>query len=131
VFDTETRRFVYANAGHQPTMHWCAGREGVEWLRTGGAAVGLLPEVAYETEEVAFGPGDVFLFYTDGITDAEDASGLDFGHERLAEVVRENRDRSARAIVSAVHSAVESFRGPEDAGDDATVIVVRSPTGPA
>jgi len=89
------------------------------------------PPVAYETEEVAFGPGDVFLFYTDGITDAEDASGLDFGHERLAEVVRENRDRSARAIVSAVHSAVESFRGPEDAGDDATVIVVRSPTGPA
>jgi len=77
---------------------------------------------------VPFGPGDVFVFYTDGITEAEDPSGDDFGRERLAATIRSAAGQKAEAVVSAVHDAVDAFRGPGPHGDDATVIVVRVPS---
>jgi len=98
------------------------------WLRTEGPAVGLLHEaVRFETIEVRFDPGDLFVFYTDGITEAEDPSGVDFARERLAATVRSVAGQSAAAVVSAVHGAVDAFRGSAQRGDDATVIVVRVP----
>jgi sigma-B regulation protein RsbU (phosphoserine phosphatase) len=127
VFDPEARRLVYANAGHQPLLHLRAGGGEVAWLKTGGAAVGLIPDVGYETAEISFEAGDVFVFYTDGITEAEDEGGALFGDEHLVAVVREARGRPAAEIVAAVHSAVERFRGPDHQADDATVIVVRIP----
>ena len=126
-FDPPARRLEYANCGHQPGLHLKARTGEVDWLRAGGAVVGLIPGVSYETAEVAFEAGDVFVFYSDGITEAEDATGRDFGHERLLEVVREGAGRPAVALVTAIHEAVERFRGPAAAPDDATVIVVRSP----
>ena len=72
VFDAAAGRLVYANAGHPPALHLKA-RSGEEaWLRTEGPAVGLLHEdVRFEAVEVRFEPGDLFVFYTDGITEAE------------------------------------------------------------
>ena len=65
----------------------------------------------FETVEVRFEPGDLFVFYTDGITEAEDPSGADFGRERLAATVRAVAGQPAEAVVSAVHGAVDAFRG--------------------
>jgi sigma-B regulation protein RsbU (phosphoserine phosphatase) len=128
VFDAAAGRLVYANAGHPPTLHLKAARGEEVWLRTEGPAVGLLHEdVRFETIDVAFDPGDVFVFYTDGITEAEDPSGLDFGRERLAATVRSVAGQPAEAVVSAVHGAVDAFRGSSPHGDDATVIAVRVP----
>jgi sigma-B regulation protein RsbU (phosphoserine phosphatase) len=128
VFDAAAGRLVYANAGHPPTLHLEAARGEEAWLRTEGPAVGLLHEaVSFETVDVPFGPGDVFVFYTDGITEAEDPSGLDFGRERLAATVRAVAGQPAETIAAAVHGAVDAFRGASPHGDDATVIVVRVP----
>ena len=129
VFDAAAGRLVYANAGHPPTLHLRAPHGEEAWLRTEGPAVGLLHEdVQFDTVEVPFGPGDVFVFYTDGITEAEDPSGDDFGRERLAATIRSAAGQKAEAVVSAVHDAVDAFRGPGPHGDDATVIVVRVPS---
>jgi serine phosphatase RsbU (regulator of sigma subunit) len=129
VFDTEARRLVFATAGHQPPLHLRAATGEIRALQTGGAAVGLIPDVEFETEEVSFEAGDLFMFYTDGVTDAENAEGADFGQERLLDVVRRNHDRSARSLVTAVHAAIHEFQGPAAQGDDATVIAVRVPSG--
>lgn len=129
VFDAAAGRLVYANAGHPPTLHLRAPHGEEAWLRTEGPAVGLLHEdVQFDTVDVPFGPGDVFVFYTDGITEAEDPSGDDFGRERLVATVRSVAGQSAEAIASAVHDAVDAFRGSGPHGDDATVIVVRLPS---
>ena len=78
-----------------------------------GPAVGLLHEdVQFETVEVQLRAGDLFVFYTDGITEAEDPSGADFGRERLAATVRSVAGQPAGTVVSAVHGAVDAFRGP-------------------
>jgi len=129
VFDAERARLVYSNAGHLPALHLRAATGEAAWLSTGGTVVGLLPDVEFATGEVAFEPGDVFVFYTDGITEVQDARGLDFGRERLATLARECGGRPAHEFVSAIHSAVDRFRGAEPQADDATVIVVRVPSG--
>jgi serine phosphatase RsbU (regulator of sigma subunit) len=127
VFDAGRARLVYSNAGHLAVLHLRAATGEVEWLSTGGTAVGLLPDVEFATEDVAFEPGDVFIFYTDGITEAQDADGLDFGRDRLATLAREHGGRPAVELVSVIHSAVDRFRGAEPQADDATVIVVHVP----
>jgi sigma-B regulation protein RsbU (phosphoserine phosphatase) len=132
VFDPAAGRVVYANAGHLPALHLKGGRAEAAWLMPEGPAVGLLhEEVRFETAEVRFGPGDLFVFYTDGITEAEDGSGADFGPDRLVAAVRSAAGGTAEAIVSAVHGAVDAFRGPGARNDDATVIAVRVPGTPA
>ena len=127
VFDVAAGRLEYASAGHPPALH--VGRDGrVVELRTGGPAVGLIDAaVRYETGNVPVEPGDVFVFYTDGITEAEDAKGDEFGRPRLAAVVLACREQPAQTIVQAIHDAVDAFRVPGPRGDDATVIVARLP----
>jgi sigma-B regulation protein RsbU (phosphoserine phosphatase) len=129
VFDVARLRFEYANCGHPPPLLVRGGTGETELLGAGGPAVGLIDEpVRYETAEAAVAPGDVIVFYTDGITEAEDETGTEFGRERLVDLVRALRGRRADALVTAIHDAVDGFRGPEVArGDDATVIVARVP----
>jgi sigma-B regulation protein RsbU (phosphoserine phosphatase) len=127
VFDPAAGRVTYANAGHPPALHLKARGGEEAWLTSEGPAIGLLHEaVRFETVEVPFEPGDVFVFYTDGITEAEDPSGADFGRERLAAAVRGAAGQGAAAVVAAVHGAVDAFRGAGLRGDDATVIAVRA-----
>jgi sigma-B regulation protein RsbU (phosphoserine phosphatase) len=127
VFDPAGALLVHANAGHPPVLRVCGGGS-VQWLSAEGPAVGLLHEdVRFETSELALEPGDLFVFYTDGITEAEDAGGLEFGRERLAAAVRDAG--TAAAAAAAVHAAASGFRGASPPADDATVIAVRVPPG--
>ena len=128
VFDVAAARLVYANAGHPPGLHLKARPGEAVWLMPEGPAVGLLHEdVLFETAELGYEAGDLFVFYTDGTTEAEDLSGADFGRDRLVATVRAAAGQPAEAVVSAVHGAVDAFRGSSPHGDDATVIVVRVP----
>ncbi len=128
VFDPAAGRLVHANAGHPPALHLRAASGAAEWLTAEGPAVGLLHDkVRFETVERRYEPGDVFVFYTDGITEATDAAGQDFGQDRIAAAVRSTAGGSAAAVVGAVHQAADAFRGRGPRGDDATVIVVRVP----
>jgi serine phosphatase RsbU (regulator of sigma subunit) len=126
VFDPARALLVHANAGHPPVLRVRASGA-VEWLLAEGPAVGLLHEdVRFETSELALAPGDLFVFYTDGITEAEDADGSEFGGERLAAAAR-GAAGSAAAAVAAVHAAASACRGASPPADDATVIAVRVP----
>ena len=70
-------------------------------------------------------PGDVYVFCSDGVFDANDARGREFGAERLLEVVAETRQRPAREIVDAIFAAVQEFRGDTPPNDDMTAVAVR------
>jgi len=127
VFDAGANQLTWANAAHLPALHLNAASDSVTWLDSTGGAVGLLPGTHYEIRELAFAPGDVFVFYTDGITEAHGLGDEEFGRERLAAVVAGHRQLAAAGIVSAIHEAVSAFRADGAAVDDATVIVVRIP----
>jgi serine phosphatase RsbU (regulator of sigma subunit) len=131
VFDPAARLLVYASAGHPAALHLKAARGELDSLVCEGPAVGLLhADVSFEAVERSFAPGDLFVFFTDGITDATDARDETFGERRLAATVAGAAGLPAGAVVAAVHAAVDAFHGPLPRDDDATVIAVRVPADP-
>lgn len=115
----------YSSAGHPPALLLRAGNQEVRWLATGGLPVGLLPDVVYEAEEVVLHPGDILLLYTDGVTEARNQLGDQFGRERLPSIVLANRGASSGEIVEAVRNAVAEFKNGRSQADDLTLIAVK------
>jgi serine phosphatase RsbU (regulator of sigma subunit) len=86
--------------------------------------LGLFPEWPCRTGELQLSPGDLFVIYTDGITEALNKRDEEFGEERLLEVMRRSRDLSASRIVTDVFEEVRRFSGNQQS-DDVTLIVAR------
>ena len=120
--DVSKRRLVYSNAGHNPPL--LVRMDGsVIRLGDGGMVLGVFPDTAYEQAECALEPGDRLIFYTDGITEARDAEGDEFGEERLTESAVRVRATPADDMKDAILRDVTSFTGGRFE-DDATLIVV-------
>lgn len=124
--------FIYVNAGHPPPFRLRAASGEVDFLESGGAVLGPLPNASYERGFVTLQPGDLIVLYTDGIVETL-GPGLEgqeeeFGVERLVEAVRSVADQSASEIVAEVFKAVERFGGDREVLDDRTVVIVRSPS---
>ncbi len=120
----------YANAGHNPPL--VARADGsLERLPRTGILVGWDDAARYGVETVRLASGDALVLYTDGVTEARDARGREYGEERLVELVRDHvaARRSAAAIVSALRTDLAGFVGDADAFDDATVLVALRGSG--
>ena len=115
---------VYANAGHNPPFVLRGGGS-VEQLDADGAAVGFLPDVAFEERECALAPGEALLLYTDGVVEAPDGAGEQFGEERLAERATAARGESAEQLVAAIVAAVDGYTGGGNQHDDVTLVALR------
>jgi phosphoserine phosphatase RsbU/P len=123
VFDVATRTLNYVNAGHNPPM--VLRRDGtVAWLETGGAPVGMFPDSPYRSESVRLERGDLVVAYTDGITEATDLAGEEWGVEGLRRAVAGSSAPGAGELVDAIFAAVEEFSRGRQA-DDATAAVLR------
>ena len=125
IYDPRSRELAYSSAGHNPPrLKRCAGGEisALDGART--YPLGVSRETAYEDATVRLVPGDQIVFYTDGITEATDSSGRQFGVKRLDAVLTECRDDPAE-ITTAILEAVEQFSGNRAATDDRTVIVAK------
>ena len=115
----------YANAGHYPPLLVRAdGR--LEKLSTGGTVLGVFPDTAYDEAELPLVPGDRLLFYTDGITEARDSAGEEFGDDGLAELLVKHRALGAAALHSTILDHVAAFAA-DGFQDDATIIAVEIP----
>jgi sigma-B regulation protein RsbU (phosphoserine phosphatase) len=90
-----------------------------------GVPLGSFPGVTYDEVSLALEKGDVFVFCTDGIFEALNEEGVEFGATRLTDVVSRERERSARAIVDAIFETVTEFRGTRPQGDDMTAVAVK------
>ena len=120
--DPARQSLVYANAGHNPPLLLHRNGEIVR-LGEGGMVMGVFADAAFKQAELALQPGDRLLFYTDGITEAPNADGEEFGEDRLEAAGRTAPDRSAEAIKDHVLEQLAAFTGGTFA-DDATLIVV-------
>lgn len=123
VFDGSTRTLRYVNAGHNPPL--VIRRDGsVKRLEAGGAPLGMFPDWTYQEDAVQLDPGDLVLAYTDGVTEAADPAGREWGVEALVRAAAANATHGAEAIVRAIFTAMDEFsRGCQT--DDATVAVLR------
>jgi sigma-B regulation protein RsbU (phosphoserine phosphatase) len=101
-------------------------------MEEGGPVLGPLPESSYERGFVIMKPGDMLVFYTDGICETlgreqDGASEEEYGVERMLKVAREHLGRSSQEVVDAIFASVEAFSGSAPADDDRTVMVVTYP----
>lgn len=124
VYDARTRNFKYSNAGHLPPI--IISNDGsTRALETGGLVVGLFGDVTYADDAVQMNPGDIFLAYSDGITEPENEFG-EFGEERLIALVQENRHLPLDRISEIVVSAVTDWIGGNEQPDDITLVLARA-----
>jgi serine phosphatase RsbU (regulator of sigma subunit)/DNA-binding transcriptional regulator YhcF (GntR family) len=120
--DTANRRLSYVNAGHNPGI--LTRRNGsCVTLESGGPILGVLPNAAYEGDAVGLNPGDRLVIYTDGITEAIDPAGEEFGEERLIRLVGGAGVRNATQLQSTIMNTVGEFCRNEFS-DDATLLAV-------
>jgi sigma-B regulation protein RsbU (phosphoserine phosphatase) len=125
VFDRARRRLTYSNAGHNPPVLLRASGA-VEWLREGGTVLGVWPDAEYTEAFVDLGPGDLLVFYTDGISEAVSPTGEMFGAEHLLETLRAcPPDESARGVCRRILEAVHRHCGHTHMDDDLTAVVLR------
>lgn len=128
--DTAEGTFTSTNAGHNPPL--ILRTDGaMEYLKSGGLLLGMLPDQDYKQESVNLGPGDVVVLYTDGITEAvgpgidEDDVDAMFGEEALEEVVRASSHLPAVGIKEAILDAVSRHTEGVAQSDDITLVVIR------
>src|SRR5579864_1023988 len=124
MYDGEERRLTFSNAGHLPPM--LLGETGtVRRLEDGGTVVGLFDDINYDEGSVQLRPGDIFLAYSDGVTEPENDFG-EFGEQRLIELVQENRDLPLDRITEIVTAAVDDWIGAGEQPDDVTLVLARA-----
>jgi sigma-B regulation protein RsbU (phosphoserine phosphatase) len=124
LYDGADRRFTYTNAGHLPPI--LLSEDGTcQYLTCGGTVVGLFPDVQYPEATVHLKSGDIFIAYSDGITEPENDYG-EFGEERLLDLVRENRHLPLARITEIVTAAVDDWIGDNEQPDDVTLVLARA-----
>jgi sigma-B regulation protein RsbU (phosphoserine phosphatase) len=123
VWNDQDRTLQIANAGAcQPLF--CRARK-VEPIQATGIPLGMFPDVEYEEFTLSTGPGDMVLFFSDGMLDAENDRDEMFDMERLTKILAENWQCSASTVVASVLKAVSMFQGGVEHFDDETVIALR------
>ena len=102
-----------------------AAAEGVAQIELPGVPLGSFPGSTYDELTIALHQGDLFVFCSDGIFEAMNANGDEFGAGRLIEVVTGVRQADAKTVVASIVSAVDAFRDGTPPNDDMTVVAVR------
>lgn len=123
VIDLGNGRMRYCNCGHNPPVLQRAGGR-LEMLDPNGVALGLLGPAEYEAVEITLRRGDRLLFYTDGVTEAQDSLDRLFGDERLAAAVEKHRSDATRDFVEGIFTEVDTFAEGAPQHDDLTCLAL-------
>ena len=129
-FDPRTRRLRYANAAHNPPLLWRAERRSISRLDAAGLLIGLQPEADYGLGEVRLDPGDVLLYYTDGVTEAPGLTGDRFDEARLIRSLDSacRSGQGSQGILDTLFERLDRFVGADrHLEDDASMVVLKVP----
>jgi phosphoserine phosphatase RsbU/P len=124
--DSKRRNLALVDCGHTGTIHWHARTGQCRVLHGDNLPLGVREGESYDQISVPFEVGDLFLFYSDGITEARNSAGDLFGLERLEECVRRAGELEPEALVEGIRKAVAAFSGSDRLSDDLTCVVVRA-----
>jgi len=115
----------FTTAGHPPPIVWRAADKRFEEVGTEDPILGLEPRGVFHEKQMVVSAGDVIFLYTDGITEAANAGGERFGHDRLLECLRDAVVGSARQIVDVVVESAQAFVDPKPVRDDVTALAIK------
>jgi serine phosphatase RsbU (regulator of sigma subunit) len=122
--DTAKRMVHYVNCGHNPALLFRAKTRTLTRLNSSCPPIGLSPDEICELDSVELTTGDVLVFYTDGVTEAENSLGEEFGMERLSATVLHGSSLSSEDLMTEIYNAAADFCG-DNFNDDVTILVVK------
>jgi sigma-B regulation protein RsbU (phosphoserine phosphatase) len=124
IYNGAERKLTYSNGGHLPPI--IMSQDGsIRRLESGGTVVGLFDQRSYDEDSVELCRGEIFLAYTDGVTEPENDFG-EFGEKRLIDLLRENRELPLPRISEIVTAAVDDWIGASEQPDDVTLVLARA-----
>jgi len=122
--DVHERTLQYVNCGHNPALLFRGSTGAVTRLNSSCLPIGLSPEEICELASEDLMPGDVLVFYTDGVTEAQNRAGEEFGIKRLSSAVFRGSSLSANDLMTSIYNASADFCG-DNFNDDVTILVVK------
>ncbi len=125
LLDPANGSLQFANGGHNRPLWHRASRGRIEELHAEGIVLGVLPEIDLAQGDLTIEQGDVLLFYSDGLTEAENEERAQFGHQRLKDIFAANVEKDAEDQKAVLLDAVRSFIGKAPQHDDITFFVVK------
>jgi len=125
VVDSKVSMLSVVDAGHLPIV--CAGKdkETVLVTATGGMALGIMEAIEFHKNQIPISSGDVFVLYSDGVTEARNMKKEEFGEIRLKEVVTSCKNKSAKEITESIYKKLMDFRKNAPQHDDITIMVLK------
>ncbi len=124
IYEGDERRLTYSNGGHLPPII-LSEQGSVRKLDQGGTVVGMFERVNYDEGSAQLRRGDIFIAYSDGVSEPENEFG-EFGEERLIDIVQENRDLPLERITEIVTASVDDWIGDHEQPDDVTLVLARA-----
>ena len=125
ILDATNKTFVFSNAGHNPPL--VINPDGdYKFVEYGDLPLGMFRSIRYHQHFIRLEKGQVLILYTDGLTEAENPAGEEFGRERLAKVVLEGIDLSAKELIDFIRRGVDAFTESKFLNDDGTLFVVKA-----
>jgi hypothetical protein len=128
LYDARARTLRYTNAGHNaPILVRADGK--VERLWDGGTVLGAFDGVPFEEGQTALAPGDLLVVFSDGINEAQNVSGEEYGEQRLAAFAASRRAETVENIRRDIFDEIERWTGSAERGDDQTLVIVKGESG--
>src|SRR6266545_1431641 len=125
ILDVTNKTLAYTNAGHNPPL--LLDKDGnFTFIERGSVPLGMFRDTRYHEYYLTTTPGELLVLYTDGVTEAQNPQGEEFGRERLAEAVKTHRHLNARELITAVHKEVIDWTDGRGASDDVTFFVIKA-----
>src|SRR5690242_6842983 len=125
ILDATNRTLAYSNAGHNPPLLMDANGN-VRFEERGGVPLGMFRDSRYYEYYATIAPGQILVLYTDGVTEATNPGGEEYGRDRLAEAVRNVRDLPAREMIDRLHRDLITWTDGQGAGDDVTFFILKA-----
>lgn len=125
ILDETNRTFVYSNAGHNPPLLIKADGD-YRFVEYGDTPLGMFYDARYHQHYIRFEKGQTMVIYTDGITEATNESGQEYGEDRLARSVLAGIDLSAKKLIDHIRKDVADFTGRKFLDDDGTLFIVKA-----
>ena len=124
ILDSEKNTFEYINAGHNPPV--LLKKDELIPLNEGGFMIGIIDVgIKYEVGKVGIDKDDLIVFYTDGVTEANDSEGVEFGEKKLYDIVSANREKSSGQVLETIKNSIINFTKGTAQYDDITMIVLK------
>jgi phosphoserine phosphatase RsbU/P len=123
--DTHKRTLRYVNCGHNPALLFRAKAGTLTRMNSSCPPIGISPEEICELASTDLITGDVLVFYTDGVTEAQNQLGEEFGTERLSDLVRRGSSLSAEDLMNDIFSSAANFCSEAGFNDDVTILVIK------